>query len=274
MRSDLERRFVDVFSLAALQAGAVARRLQGRIPAETKAGDSAEGEALTAVDLAAQDVILHLLHRELPEVAMDAEERTESVALFAGADPGAPLVVVDPIDGTLNYIKGSDDFAVMGALLREGRYRAAVVHFPARGGTYWAIAGAGCFRRTAGGERRCDTAGAADRILYTPRTPRAWRRALAGAATALALSRCSAVDASAPATGRACASVAEAAADRRRAIGLFLTLAAGGVVWMNGRRWAGEDPERHGGQGALTVAADSEQRLERLLQALHGAGAA
>jgi hypothetical protein len=51
MRADLNALFVDSFRLAAVQAGAVARHLQGKVRSERKAGPSAEAEALTAVEL-------------------------------------------------------------------------------------------------------------------------------------------------------------------------------------------------------------------------------
>jgi len=139
-------RFVEVFRLAALQAGQVARYLQGQVQNQEKAGETtAESAALTAVDLAAQDVILHQLWAEAPELRVDAEEDTELVSRFASAASDAPLVVIDPVDGTLNYTLGSQDYAVMGALLVRGFYEAAVVAFPAHGELYSAIRGAGAW---------------------------------------------------------------------------------------------------------------------------------
>ena len=82
-----ESRFIEVFRLCALQAGSVARYLQGKVTVEQKAGQgSPEAAALTAVDLATQDVILQALAAALPELAVDAEE--DVAALDA-------LVVVD-----------------------------------------------------------------------------------------------------------------------------------------------------------------------------------
>src|SRR5688572_7819916 len=112
--------FIDAFSLAARQAGAVARRLQGEVRLRQKGGSTPESAALTAVDLATQDVILLALRRALPDVAVDAEEDTETVALFEPAAPGRALVVIDPVDGTLNYSAGSTDYAVMGSLVADG----------------------------------------------------------------------------------------------------------------------------------------------------------
>jgi fructose-1,6-bisphosphatase/inositol monophosphatase family enzyme len=270
--SPLDHEFVEVFRLAALQAGAVARHLQGKVCAETKGGGTPEAEALTAVDLAAQDVLLHLLRARMPQVAVDAEEDTALVSGFPRATPGGPLVVLDPVDGTLNYIRGSRDYAVMGSLLQEGRYTSAVVHFPAHGTTYWAVRGEGCHAVDADGtEDRCTAAGAADRIFHTPRTPAAWRAQIGAHTGDVRLCRCSAVDGSAPATGRARAAVAEGRADRRRAIALFLSLEAGATVRMGSRIWEGEDPQSLPAGLAPTVVADTAERAEALAKALTAA---
>jgi len=267
--STLDHDFIRVFRVAALQAGAVARHLQGKTRAESKGGGTPEAEALTAVDLATQDVILHLLHAQMPEVAMDAEEDTPTVALFDRADAQEALIVVDPVDGTLNYIRGSEDYAVMGALLRGGRYTAAFVHFPVHGTSYWAIRGEGCFLIDGAGQQtRCNVADAADRIFYSPRTPRAWRSPLAELTAEVSLCRCSAVDGSAPVTGRARASIAEGRADRRRAIALFLSWEAGATVLMGGHLWHGEDPETLPSGFAPTVVADTADRAQAIQQAI------
>lgn len=264
-----DREFIRVFRLAALQAGAVASHLQGNVRGGTKEGRTPEAEALTAVDLATQDVILHLLHEQLPSIAMDAEEDTPTVALFEHADVQAPLVVVDPVDGTLNYIRGSDDYAVMGALVREQRYTAAVVHFPAPGRTYWAIRGQGCYSLgPEGHEKRRSVSGAADRIFYSPRTPKPWRKRLGRHAAEVSLCRCSAVDGSAPASGRARASIAEGRADRRRTIALFLSLEAGGTVRMGDHLWQGEDPETLPDDCGPTVVADTPELAQAILDAV------
>ena len=121
MPMDDAGRFTKVFRVAALQAGWIARRLQGEVCAQTKKGEkSPEGSALTSVDLAAQDVFFLLLHEAFTEVNMDAEEKTDTLRLFPDNDPGRPTIFVDPVDGTLNYIQGSPDYAVMGAWIESG----------------------------------------------------------------------------------------------------------------------------------------------------------
>lgn len=85
---------MNIFGLAARQTGYVARHLQGEVSLRTKKGEkSPEGRALTTVDLAAQDVILSLLHPTFAESAVNAEEQTETVTLFEAFSPGGTVKI-------------------------------------------------------------------------------------------------------------------------------------------------------------------------------------
>jgi myo-inositol-1(or 4)-monophosphatase len=65
---------------------------------------------------------------------------------------GGPAVrwIVDPLDGTVNYVYGLPDFAVSIAAEVNGTIAAAVVHVPERAEVYTAIAGQGAWLRAAG----------------------------------------------------------------------------------------------------------------------------
>src|SRR5690606_18908196 len=157
---------------------------------------------------------------------------TDLVERFPRPDGDRPVVVVDPIDGTLNYASGSPDYAVMGALLVGGRYRAAVVHLPERRTTWWARAGHGCFRAAEGGraERIRVAAALAPHVLVARKLRRAAASALRPLGLDVRVSRCSAIDSAIGALGDALAAIDAGAPDRRRAIGFLLTTEAGGVV--------------------------------------------
>ncbi len=259
-------RFIEVFRVAALQAGSVARRLQGKVCLEEKRGEeNPEGAALTAVDLAAQDVILHILHRYFPEAGIDAEEETDTVSLFPPPRPDHPLIVIDPIDGTLNYSRGSTDYAVMGALLSSGVYTAALVYFPARRTMFWAVQGEGCRSWKEGGpETSIHADSPPQRVLITPWFPRSWSEKLRAAGFEEEVSRCSAVDASVAATGRAAASISRGRPDRRRSIGYLLTLEAGGTVRFGKDSWQGEDPANIPPDRVRVAVAGTSAAVERI----------
>jgi fructose-1,6-bisphosphatase/inositol monophosphatase family enzyme len=262
--------FVSQFRAAALQAGAVARSLQGEVRRRSKPADGGpEGEAISAADIACQDVILLRLAERFADVALDAEEDSAAVGAFAAPSPGRPLLVLDPIDGTHNYLRGAREYAVMAAWIEHGFYQASVVHFPAYHVTYWATRGGGCWRQDDGGPAvPVSAAGPPRRLLVPPRTPRAARRRLGGLGYEVAVSRCSAVDAAVVALGEASAAVALMAPDRRRAIGFLLSVEAGGAVVFDHGPWAGEDPLGSGRSLEAHAVAATGEHAARLLAAL------
>jgi histidinol-phosphatase len=67
-----------------------------------------------------------------------------------GDDGGDVRWIVDPIDGTTNYVRGVPIFATLLALEREGRVELGLVSAPALRRRWWAVRGAGAF---ADGER-------------------------------------------------------------------------------------------------------------------------
>src|SRR5438067_4066867 len=62
-----------------------------------------------------------------------------------GDDGGDVRWIVDPIDGTTNYVRGVPVWATLLALEREGTVVAAVVSAPALGRRWWAARGEGAF---------------------------------------------------------------------------------------------------------------------------------
>lgn len=90
------------------------------------------------VDYEIEDSIRAELRRWSPEIPFLGEER--------GGDPRAPLLwVLDPIDGTTNFIKGSPLCAISLALLAGGRPILGVVDVPLLGERYVARADAGAY---------------------------------------------------------------------------------------------------------------------------------
>jgi myo-inositol-1(or 4)-monophosphatase len=89
-----------------------------------------------AVDV--QNAIVEVLRRECPDDAILAEEGPEDEALDVGAER---LWIVDPICGTLNFLRGIPFFAISIALRVEGVLRVGVVYDPVRDETFAARAG-------------------------------------------------------------------------------------------------------------------------------------
>ena len=62
--------------------------------------------------------------------------------------------IVDPVDGTLNFVNGSPVFCTMVALVRHGETAWGFIHDPLNNTTLWAEHGAGAFQTTTNGEDR------------------------------------------------------------------------------------------------------------------------
>ena len=90
---------------------------------------------VTAADEAAERVILAELRRLAPDIPAVAEEQAA-----AGEIPevsGRPFWLVDPLDGTREFISRNGEFTVNIALIEDGEPVLGAVHVPARGVTYW-----------------------------------------------------------------------------------------------------------------------------------------
>ena len=97
-------------------------------------------DPVSQADLRAERTIREALARAEPRFGFLGEEG----GLVPGAD-SAHTWVVDPLDGTKNFLVGNPAFAVNIALTREGRVVAGVTYVPMHGELFWAEEGAGAF---------------------------------------------------------------------------------------------------------------------------------
>ena len=97
---------------------------------------------VSEVDLAAEERILRLVRRELPEAVILAEETATHVP--PGVLARGLAVVIDPLDGTTNFLHGYPEYAVSIAILRAGEPVAGVVLDVPGDELFTATAGGGC----------------------------------------------------------------------------------------------------------------------------------
>jgi len=103
------------------------------------------GELVTVADREAEAVIARRLAALLPGSTVVGEEAAElRPELLDRIDDGA-VWLVDPLDGTANFVEGSPRFAVMAALLRDGAPVAAWILDPVADRLAAAEAGGGAF---------------------------------------------------------------------------------------------------------------------------------
>ena len=90
----------------------------------------ADRSPVTDADLASEAIVLDGLARLLPGVPVISEESTGH---RPNPDLGSRFLIVDPLDGTREFIAGLDEFTVNIALIEGGTPVAGVIIAPARG---------------------------------------------------------------------------------------------------------------------------------------------
>ena len=111
-----------------------------------------DNSPLTLADLESQRVIIDGLKRITPDIPILSEE--SAAAPWAERQTWRELWVVDPLDGTREFVKRNGEFTINIALVVEHEPLLGVVSAPAQGATFWGMAGLGAFARRHGGEVR------------------------------------------------------------------------------------------------------------------------
>jgi myo-inositol-1(or 4)-monophosphatase len=121
---------------AARSAGELIRAaFGGATPVELKAG----GEPVTAVDRAADRLLRETLGEARPEYGWVSEESA------AEGERRERVWIVDPLDGTANFVAGRPEFAVSVGLVARGTAVLGVVYNPMSEEMYHAVRGGGAF---------------------------------------------------------------------------------------------------------------------------------
>ncbi|MGH9060797.1 MAG: histidinol-phosphatase [Acidimicrobiales bacterium] len=103
---------------------------------------------VTDADTAVEDAIRAILATERAGDAVAGEERGGT------AGPKGRAWVLDPIDGTKNFLRGVPVWATLIALVEDGTPVVGMISAPLLGRRWWASRGEGAFLRDAAGERR------------------------------------------------------------------------------------------------------------------------
>jgi 3'(2'), 5'-bisphosphate nucleotidase len=116
----------------------------------TKHALKAAGDPVTEADLAANRAVLAVLRRMDGGTPVLSEESRDDAARLAHPE----IWVVDPLDGTKEFLARNGEFAVMVGLARGGRAVLGAVYLPAVDVLYAGVVGGGAWVERAGGERR------------------------------------------------------------------------------------------------------------------------
>ncbi len=151
---DSDERLLQRAMLAASAAGELLLARPADLVVESK---SSATDAVTAMDRASEDLLVRMLLADGATDAVLGEEGGER------AGSSGVRWVLDPLDGTVNYLYGLPEWAVSVAAQRQGRTVAGVVAAPLLQRRWWAVAGGGAWtalgddeprRLQVGGERR------------------------------------------------------------------------------------------------------------------------
>jgi histidinol-phosphatase len=178
---------------AVVEAAEIARRLQPDIVAEVKP----DASPVTEADSQCERAIVERIRRSFPGDGILAEEGTS-----AESRTGRKWIV-DPIDGTRDYVRGTPLWANLVALEQDGEVVLGVVNLPCLGWLCHATKGAGAYRngkplRVSSRTRIEESIFCANAFNYLSRTPfrdrlldwmaRYWAvRGMGGAADAMML---------------------------------------------------------------------------------------
>jgi myo-inositol-1(or 4)-monophosphatase len=135
------REYNDLVKLAERAALRAADYLRSAVrPAVHTWTEKAQHDFVTEVDRAAEALIAEEIVREAPESVIVGEELSPQRMAR-----GELVWIVDPLDGTTNYLHGYPQYAVSIGCLVDGKLAAGVIHDVCRKRTYKAVRGGGAF---------------------------------------------------------------------------------------------------------------------------------
>jgi 3'(2'), 5'-bisphosphate nucleotidase len=106
-----------------------------------------DNSPLTAADTAAHHLIVATLERITPDIPVLSEESSE--VPYSTRQQWQRYWLIDPLDGTREFVKRNGEFTVNIALIEEHAPTLGVVHAPVLGTTYYGIHGNGAWKQEA-----------------------------------------------------------------------------------------------------------------------------
>lgn len=149
---------------AAREAGATALQMQAGIEAVNKS----DGSPVTPGDLAADAIVRHHLTLNFPDDAILSEELADAPTRLTNRR----LWIIDPIDGTRDYVTGSPEWAVQLALAIDGDLVLGVLDLPAEGLCLVGVPTIGAWILDAQGQRPLHLNPANSNVLITSQSKR------------------------------------------------------------------------------------------------------
>ncbi|HEC15890.1 MAG TPA: 3'(2'),5'-bisphosphate nucleotidase [Sedimenticola sp.] len=138
---------VEKINMLAKEAGAAILEIYAR---DFSVYEKDDRSPLTEADTAAHGIIVRALEELTPEIPVLSEESAEIPCETRRA--WSRYWLIDPLDGTKEFIKRNGEFTVNIALIEDHRPVLGVVYAPVPNVLYFAVSGEGAFRQKAGEE--------------------------------------------------------------------------------------------------------------------------
>jgi fructose-1,6-bisphosphatase/inositol monophosphatase family enzyme len=122
----------------------------GRLSPADVAEKTSEFDVVSVADRAAEEAISAAVRRQWPGTVIIGEESAGSDEVLRAQLRSESALVLDPLDGTKNFVSGLPLFAVMAAAMDRGRIVGCVIHDPITRTSAMAVAGAGAWLRRPG----------------------------------------------------------------------------------------------------------------------------
>ena len=130
---------------AAEEAARIHRRDAGQIQ-RNSITEKARADYVSQTDIDAQQAALEVIRARFPRDQILAEEGAENVADQVTGWDGTPLWIVDPLDGTANFLHGHPFYCSSVAVAVDGQVVAGAVISGSSGERWWASSGEGAFK--------------------------------------------------------------------------------------------------------------------------------
>lgn len=133
-------------ALAAAEAATAVHRRDARRVVLSGATEKARADYVSQTDIDAQNAALAVIAARHPDHAVLAEEGEGSAEEQIASWDGRPLWIVDPLDGTANFLHDHPLYCASVAVAVEGRVAAGAVASGSTGERWWAADGEGAFK--------------------------------------------------------------------------------------------------------------------------------
>ena len=145
MKVDDYSRYLESVNAIAAEAG---KRILEVYDRGFEVNNKSDGSPLTQADSAANEIIMERLARLTPDIPVLSEE--SAAVAYEERSRWHTFWLVDPLDGTKEFINRNGEFTVNIALIHERRPVLGVVHVPVTGVTYSGSLNGGAFKQATG----------------------------------------------------------------------------------------------------------------------------